>query len=371
MVYPMTINSAKIRQWAALVLTSFILAAALRFASVPAAPMLGSMLAAVIFALNGVRLSVPKAFFLTGQAVLGCMVAMTVNPAALATLVRSWPLMLLVVAMVILFGAFTAFCLMRFGSLPGNTAAWGLSPGGAMAMTAMADSFGADIRMVAFMQYLRVFVVVLTASAVSRLLLGGSVDVGGGALSPDVAAPFWPVLETMALAASGVLLGGLIRFPGAPLLIPMVLGATLNSMGLMTIILPPWLLFGVFAFLGWYIGLRFTSETVRYAMRTVPELLLATAVLMALCCGAAWMLTAFAGVDVLTAYLATSPGGLDSVAVIAMGSGCDVPFVLSLQTMRLFAVILAGPLVAKLICRIGGKNPKEAKGAAEKSPGHD
>ena len=327
------------------------------------------MLAAVIFALNGARLSVPRAFFLTAQAVLGCMVAMTVNPTTLAALARSWPLLLLVVAMVIVFGALTAFGLMRFGSLPGNTAAWGLSPGGAMAMTAMADSFGADIRMVAFMQYLRIFVVVLTASAVSRFLLGREVDFGDGALSPGVASPLWPVLETMALAGSGVLLGGLVRFPGAPLLVPMVLGAALNTMGLMTIILPSWLLFGVYAFLGWYIGLRFTSETVRYAMRTVPELLLATCALMALCCGAAWMLTAFAGVDALTAYLATSPGGLDSVVVIAMGSGCDVPFVLSLQTLRLFAVILAGPLVAKLICRTGGRSPREAGGSAVKNPG--
>ena len=42
----------------------------------------------------------------------------------------------------------------------------------AAAMTAMAESYGADVRMVAFMQYLRVFVVVLTASTVSRILLG-------------------------------------------------------------------------------------------------------------------------------------------------------------------------------------------------------
>ncbi len=371
MVTPMTFNTSKISQWAALVLTSFVLAAALHFASVPAAPMLGSMLAAVIFALRGVRLSVPRVFFLTAQAFLGCMVAMTVNPATLAAIARSWPLMLLVVAMVIVSGALTAFGLMRFGSLPGTTAAWGISPGGAMAMTAMADSFGADIRMVAFMQYLRVFVVVLTASVVSRVLLGGSVAVGGGALTAGAGAPLWPVLQTMALAAASVLLGCLVRFPGAPLLIPMVLGSALNTMGLMTINLPSWLLYGVYAFLGWYIGLRFTSETVRYALRTVPQLLLATAVLMTLCCGAAWILTSFAGVDVLTAYLATSPGGLDSVAVIAMGSGCDVPFVLSFQTLRLFAVILAGPLVAKLICRIGGKSPEEAGKSAMKSPGQD
>jgi len=113
----------------------------------------------------------------------------------------------------------------------------------------------------------------------------------------------------------------------------------------MQITLPPWVLWCTYASLGWYIGLRFTQETVGHALRAVPQLLLATFGLMTLCGGAAWMLTAWAGVDALSAYLATSPGGLDSVAIIAVGSGCDVPFVLALQTLRLFAVVLTGPLV--------------------------
>ena len=40
--------------------------------------------------------------------------------------------------------------------LPGTTAVWGSSPGAATAMVLMAEAFGADARLVAFMQYLRV-----------------------------------------------------------------------------------------------------------------------------------------------------------------------------------------------------------------------
>ncbi|NCC26292.1 MAG: AbrB family transcriptional regulator, partial [Deltaproteobacteria bacterium] len=113
-----------------------------------------------------------------------------------------------------------------------------------------------------------------------------------------------------------------------------------------------------YASLGWYIGLRFTPQTVRYALKAVPQLLLAVFTLMVLCGGVAWMLHAWAGVDPLSAYLATSPGGLDSVVVIAVGSGCDVPFVLSLQTLRLFAVVLTGPLVARLVCRVSRRSAR-------------
>jgi len=57
-------------------------------------------------------------------------------------------------------------------------------------------------------------------------------------------------------------------------------------------------------------------------------------------------------VDALTAYLATTPGGLDSVTAIALGSGANVPLVLAVQTLRVFVVILSGPSVAKLIAPI-------------------
>ncbi len=355
----------KIGLWAALIFASAALAVGLQWASFPAATLLGPLLAGVVFALGGAELTAPRWVFAGAQSVVGCMVAVSMTPSILATLVLNWPAILLAVVLVILFGAVVGLGLMRFGTLPGNTAAWGTSPGGAAAMTAMAESFGADIRMVAFMQYLRIFVVVLTASAVSRMLLGGHAAVlPAPTWSPGFDVALFPLAQTLALVAAGVVLGRVTRIPGGALLLPMIIGAVLNSLGLMHITLPPWLLWSAYAGLGWYIGLRFTPDTLRYALRAMPQLLLAIFSLMALCGVAAWMLTVGAGVDPLTAYLATSPGGLDSVAIIAADSGCDVAFVLSLQTLRLFAVVLTGPLTARLICRVNGRSARGMGSAA-------
>ena len=38
----------------------------------------------------------------------------------------------------------------------------------------------------------------------------------------------------------------------------------------------------------------------------------------------------------MTAYLATSPGGLDTVAVIAAGSNADMALIMAMQTLRPF-----------------------------------
>jgi uncharacterized membrane protein AbrB (regulator of aidB expression) len=53
-----------------------------------------------------------------------------------------------------------------------------------------------------------------------------------------------------------------------------------------------------------------------------------------------------------SAYLATSPGGLDSVAIIAASSPhVDLSFVLALQSVRLLLVISSAPLITRLVVR--------------------
>jgi len=65
----------------------------------------------------------------------------------------------------------------------------------------------------------------------------------------------------------------------------------------------------------------------------------------------AYLLTRLFGIDLLTAYLATSPGGMDSVAIIAASSHVDMSFVMALQTVRFFMVILLGPMIARFLAR--------------------
>jgi uncharacterized membrane protein AbrB (regulator of aidB expression) len=64
----------------------------------------------------------------------------------------------------------------------------------------------------------------------------------------------------------------------------------------------------------------------------------------------------FAGIDPLTAYLATSPGGADSVAIIAASSNVDAAFVMSMQTLRFLGVLLAGPALARFVTSLVEKN---------------
>jgi hypothetical protein len=76
---------------------------------------------------------------------------------------------------------------------------------------------------------------------------------------------------------------------------------------------------------------------------------LASAVgLVGACAALGWVLAAVTGIDGITAYLATTPGGIDSVAIVALGSGADAALVLAVQMLRLLAVVLAGSFLGWL-----------------------
>jgi membrane AbrB-like protein len=117
----------------------------------------------------------------------------------------------------------------------------------------------------------------------------------------------------------------------------------------MMIELPTWLLAASYALVGWNIGLRFTRPLLIHAARALPRIIAATLVLIALCAGVAVMLVYGAGVDPLTAYLATSPGGSDSIAIIAASTDVDVSFVMAMQTVRMIAVLFLAPVLTKFI----------------------
>ena len=104
-------------------------------------------------------------------------------------------------------------------------------------------------------------------------------------------------------------LGQRFRIPAGALLLPALAGAVLQSSGTVALQVPEWLLAAAYTLIGWTVGLRFTLPIFRLALRTLPQMLASIAGLMLLCGGMAWILTKLLHVDLLTAYLATSPAG--------------------------------------------------------------
>jgi uncharacterized protein len=322
----------------------------LQWLHVSAAPLFGPLAAAIVFATRGTPLRVPAPAFVLAQAVVGCMIARTLPLALLGEIGRSWLLFAVAVGAVVLASAVLGWAMARWRLLPGTTAVWGSFPGAATAMVLMGEAFGADVRLVALMQYLRVLLVGVTATTVARLTV--PVQSASASLVP----PHAPLhagafAATLALAGGGAWIATRLRIPAGALLLPMFAGVLAQDSGALALELPWWLLAASYALVGWAIGLRFTPAILHHAARLLPRVLGGIVALIALCAGLGALLAHVAHVDPLTAYLATSPGGADTVAIIASGSPVDVPFVMAMQSARFIVVAFCGPALARFVAR--------------------
>src|SRR5712671_962699 len=334
--------------WAALITLSTGLAALLLWLHAPAALMLGPLVAAIVVASNGGKPRLPLPPFVLAQGIVGCLIAKMVPLSIVGDVLSHWFLFTVGVLAVVAISSLLGWLMTRWQVLPGTTALWGTSPGAASVMTIMAESYGADIRLVAVMQNLRVVGVAAVASLVAKMF-GVSASHGPAAIVwfPPVA--WLPLAETLALAILGPVVARLLRIPAGAFLVPLVAGIVLTHLGWMTIELPTWLLAASYAFVGWNIGLRFTRPLLMHAARALPLIVACTLILIAICGAVAALLVVGAGIDPLTAYLATSPGGSDSIAIIAASTNVDVSFVMAMQTFRMIVVLFLAPVLTKFI----------------------
>ena len=341
-------NRARPVQWGLLVVFSAVFVFAGEELQLPAAMLLGAMLGAILMAAGESTLKVHRWLSLGAQSVVGCLIARSITAEFFTSMGQHLPVILLSVCYVLFTSTLMGYLLARFRILPGTTAVWGSSPGAATAMTLMADSFGADARLVAFMQYLRVVLVATAASFVLRL------STGVETVTPTEIIWFppvdWSTLgPTLLLIVGGAFLGEILRIPTGAMLVPLILGALLQDTGIITIDLPLWLLSISYLLIGWRIGLGFSRAIIAHAARAFPAVLTSTLFLIAVCGLFGMALSHLLGLDPLTAYLATSPGGADTVAIIAASSNVDIPFIIAMQTSRFFVVLLAGPAIARFV----------------------
>ncbi len=312
---------------------------------VPSAMLLGGLAAGLTRSLVGTTYPrLPRGAMVAAQALLGVSIGLLVTTPALRTLLVHWlPVSLVTVATLALsVGAGRLLALRR--DVTPVTGAFAMVAGGASGIVAMARDLGADEQVVGVLQYLRVLLVVLTMPVLAAVAYGAT------GTAPAPAGAGWPTdLAVSAVSlVPGLALWRVTRMPVGALLGPLLVAAAVDLLGPVDGAALPAVLEAVaFVVLGLQVGLGFTRSRLRAVARILPAAVALTLAVVAACAGLGWLLVLTAGVDPLTAYLATTPGGLYAVLATARGSGAEVTFVLAVQLLRLFAMLLTAPLLAR------------------------
>ena len=318
----------------------------------PSSYLFGALLAGIAVALLAPgRLAVPERVFTAAQAVAGVVLGTLLDSSSLDAIAGAWPALALVTAATLAISLAAGAVLARVTSLDPATAALGMVAGGAAGIVGMAAELGADDRLVAFMQYLRVLVIVLLTPVLVAIAFGGTS--GDGAVVSEAVlgdARGWALAA--GAAALGAAAGARSRVPGGVLLAPMAIAA------FVALAVPggefevPRLLRDVaFAGIGLEVGLKFTLATVRQLGRLLVPVVIALLGVLAACGLLAVALHVTTDVSLRDAYLATTPGGVYAVVAVAVGADADAGFILAAQALRLVVMIALAPVVVRLLVR--------------------
>lgn len=217
-----------------------------------------------------------------------------------------------------------------------ETGVLSLLPGGASLMPAIARDVGADIRYVSLSQYLRLLIVSLTLPLVASQFT----SVTRTELEPY----WWMWLLVPALIVAGVFAGKLLKFPNPSVFGPMALTVLVGALVDVTIVPPRLLSIVGFLAIGWMCGGGLNVPALRRFSRLLPATLAYIAGLMLACAGMGWLMAKWLGLSFYEGYLATSPGALETVLVLATS-----PAVVALQVIRLIMVVLFAGWLPKIL----------------------
>lgn len=336
--------------WFAVVAGAGLVTLALEAVSVPSAPLMAGLMTGMAAALiRGVRIDPPGIMTSAAHAVTGVVVGQLVTSQVLRAVADNWASVAISLLATLVIALIGGRLLSAFTGLDQTTSMFGSLPGGASGVIALSEDAGANVQLVAVMQYLRVLFVVLIMPSVVALLHMASTRPPPPTSS--IAGPSMPGLLFVVVATGiGIGLGYLLRLPTPSLLGPLAVVVSISLIWPSALSPTPHLLRNAaFVAIGLQVGLRFDRERLRSLIGVFMPILVEILVLIAGCALVASALATWTGRPYFDWYLATTPGGLYAVLAVAIQYDVDAGFVSSVQVLRILAMLLVAPLLARSV----------------------
>jgi membrane AbrB-like protein len=159
----------------------------------------------------------------------------------------------------------------------------------------------------------------------------------------------WQLLVLLAMGLAAGLAFGRLGVPGGDMIVGMVVGAVANALWLQVDGLPEaWRLFAQ-----WVVGVGVGATVTRKALADfrpyalAGSLMTALLIVAGLCAG--WVLARLASLDLLTAIMGTSPGGADTMMILASELGADARLVTAMHVSRMIVITLVTPVAIRAL----------------------
>ncbi|MGH1367113.1 MAG: AbrB family transcriptional regulator [Maritimibacter sp.] len=325
----------------------------LSFLGTPLPYMLGALLAAALAVAFG------QSYFPEGYAfpmsmrelfvgVIGTMIGAQVNPDFLSLL----PLLALTGPAVLIFVAlahalnFQVF--RRLGGYDAPTAYYAGAPGGLIESIAFGEEHGADLRILTLMQFLRIIVVVTVVPFGISLWEGHAVGSAAGVMGPSGDWSWYDLPLIFAIGLLGQWIGRRLKLPASILTGPLLVMGILAASGLVSVVLPPWLVALAQVVLGTGLGLRFIGMTRAMFVKGIGLSCVSVAMMLALGIALSAILHAIGGLPVDMLLISFAPGGVTEMSLIALSLAANPAFVTLHHVLRISLTVIGMSLGQRL-----------------------
>ena len=337
-------------RWLIVVPASIVLGFLFDWLNVPAAWILAAIVVSGTVALISKRdMPVNKHYYSLSRGFIGVMAAVPLTMSPARQLLQYLPIGIIVGVLSVVFCMFGGFLLykMQKGAITRETGILSLLPGGASMMPPLADELGADFRYVALTQYLRLLCVSMSLPLLVTFMAHPAGDQDA---SIQASTTWWVILIVIIIAAFGEPLGKKLRIPVASVMGPIVLTVLVSFFLPADVTMQPLELFRIMAFLsiGWVCGGGLNLPTLKHFAGQLPATFGLIAMVLGVCAMLAIPVMAIFGITYFEAYLATSPGALETVLALSSEGGAG-PVVVSLQIIRLILVLTVAAYLPQIL----------------------
>lgn len=301
-------------------------AAALGLAGMPAGWLSGAIVGVSAAALSGRPMYVPPQVGRIVYVILGISLGSSVTPETVATTV-TWPLSMLALTIAMIAITTSVMAYLKFvHGWPTLDALFAAAPGALAQAMALAQDTGADVRAIAMVQTVRLFILAVALPLVFAAFGVAGLPPPRGSNLPT--AQLLVELGVIVLASSGAaLLAFRLNMPGGLIVGAMAASGVLHGGGFVHAFLPVPVAICSFIVMGAMIGTRLGGASMRMLARLslvgIGALAVGTTVGFLFALGVATLLSLRLA-DVVMAY---APGAIEAMTIIAFALHLDPVFV--------------------------------------------
>ncbi|MEX3006846.1 AbrB family transcriptional regulator [Hoeflea sp. TYP-13] len=311
------------------------------FIGFPAPALTGPALMVTALSVIGLRLAVPNILRNACFVIIGLSMGTGVTPEVYAA-ARQWPLSFILLAISVCTIFFVCrFTLQRFWRQDSETAILSSTPGHLSYILGLSTDTRGDIPTISVIQSTRVLALTLLVPFAVALMGYDTTQMGlpGGKMT------LLPLGVSVVLAMLLGLFLNRLRVPAALLIGGMIFSTVTHLSGLVDGHVPLWASIPAFALMGTLIGTRFSGVSMKTLRRALGAGLVVTMIAFVVTIVFAVLLVQIIDLPLPQVLIAFAPGGVESMAAVAVILGADPTFVAAHHVWRLVILTFLAPAV--------------------------